>query len=61
MCHEAVSDCVAALKFIPDWSFTNKMLDGLLANDDTRFFDDDLCHFFSNGIGIQWCKDCKTL
>ena len=27
MCNKAVSDCLAALKFIPDWIVTNKMLE----------------------------------
>ena len=37
MCYEAVDDCLAALKFIPDWFVTSKMLeelrDVLLTND----------------------------
>ena len=44
--HEAVDDCPAALKFIPDWFVKSKMLeqlhDSLLANDDIFFFDEDL-------------------
>ena len=39
MCDKAVDDCLAALKFIPDWFVTIKMLekfhDALLINDDT--------------------------
>ena len=39
MCDKAVDDCLAALKFIPDWFVTSTMLekfhDALLANDDT--------------------------
>ena len=39
MCDKAVDDCLAALKFIPDWFVTSKMLeklhDALLTNDDT--------------------------
>ena len=27
MCDEAVNDCLAALKFIPDWFVTSKMLE----------------------------------
>ena len=26
MCDEAVDDCLAALKFIPDWFVTSKMI-----------------------------------
>ena len=44
MCNEGVDDCLTALKFIPNWFVTSKMLDkfhnALLANDDILFFDD---------------------
>ena len=30
MCNEAVDDCLAALKFIPDWFVTSKMIKKLL-------------------------------
>ena len=26
MCHKAVDDCLAALKFVPNWFVTNKMI-----------------------------------
>ena len=29
MCDEAVDNCLAALKFIPDWFVTSKMLEKL--------------------------------
>ena len=45
MCDEAVANCFAALKFIPDWFFISKMLgkfhDALLAKDDMLFSDED--------------------
>ena len=45
MCDESVDDCLAALKFIPDWFVPNKMLekfhDDLPANDDILFFNED--------------------
>ena len=41
MCDEAVDDCLAALKFIPDWFGTSKVLEkfhnAFLANDDILF------------------------
>ena len=44
MCGEGVDDCLTALKFIPNWFVTSKMLDkfhnALLTNDDILFFDD---------------------
>ena len=59
MCDKAVDDCLAALKFIPDWFVTSKMLekfhDALLINDDTyslfwwRFYK---VTFFADEIGI---------
>ena len=42
MCHEAVDDCLAALKLIPDWFVTSKMIKklftALYANDGLLFF-----------------------
>ena len=58
MCDEAVGDCLALLKFIPDWLVTNKMLEKfhevLLTNDDILFFDKDFSKviFFANKMGI---------
>ena len=45
MCDEAVGDCLAALKFVPDWFVTSKMLEkldnALHANDDILFYNED--------------------
>ena len=45
MCDETVDDCLAALKFIPDWFVTSKMLEkfdnALHANDDILFYNED--------------------
>ena len=45
MCNEAFDDCLAALKFIPDWFITSKMLEksdsALLTNGDIVFFNED--------------------
>ena len=45
MCDEAVDDCLAALKFIPDGFVTSKMLEkfynALHANDDILFYNKD--------------------
>ena len=45
MCDEAVDHCLAALKFIPDWFVTSKMLEkfdnALHANDDILFYNED--------------------
>ena len=30
MCNEAVGDCLAALKFVPDWFVTNEMIENFL-------------------------------
>ena len=58
MYDEAVDDCLATLKFIPDWFVTNEMLkkfhDSLVANDDILFFDKDFSKatFYANQMGI---------
>ena len=44
MCHKAVDDFLPALKFVPVWFVTSKMikkLDALFANDVILFFDED--------------------
>ena len=45
MCDEAIHSCLAALRFIPDWFVTSRMLkkfdNALHANDDTLSFNDD--------------------
>ena len=45
MCDEPVYNCLAALKFIPDWFVASKMLEKLdnvlNANDDILFYDED--------------------
>ena len=45
MCDEAVDDCPAGLKFIPDQFVTSKMLDKfdntLHSNDDILFYNED--------------------
>ena len=45
MYDEAVDDCLATLKFIPDWFVTSngleKFLNAFHANDDTLFFNED--------------------
>ena len=58
MCDEAVDDCLAALKFIPDWFVTSKMIKklfvALCANDGLLFFDEDSGNvtFCCDEIGI---------
>ena len=58
MCDEAVDDCLAALKFIPDLFVTSKMLEkfhgALLANEDTLCFYEDFrkVTFLGNNISI---------
>ena len=45
MCDEVIGDCLAALKLIPDWLVTSKMLEkldnALHANDDMLFYNED--------------------
>ena len=45
MCDEAVDDSLAALKFIPDWFVTSKMIKTLItdvyADDNILYFNED--------------------
>ena len=43
MCDETVDDCLTALKFIPDWFVTSKMIKKLV----TTLYTDDGLLFFS--------------
>ena len=54
--YQAVHDCLAASKFIPDWLVTSKVLEtfmiALLSNDDIHFSDEEFNKetFFVNDI-----------
>ena len=58
MCGEAVDDSLAALKLIPDWFFTSKMIKKLciaLYSDENIFYfnkDSGNVVFSGNGMGI---------
>ena len=58
MCDEAIDDCLAALKFVPDWFVTIKMLekfhDALNATNDRLSFHEDFSKvtFLANQMGI---------
>ena len=58
MCDESVDDCLEALKFVPDWFVTSKMLEkinnALLAHDDMFFFNKDFhkVTFITNQINV---------
>ena len=62
ICNEAVDGCAEALKFIPDWFVTMKMLEMFHemleifhhTNDEIIIFDEDFSKvtYFANGIGI---------
>ena len=47
MCDEAVDDCLAALKFIPDGFVTSKMINKLL----TALYSDDNILYFNKDSG----------
>ena len=55
MCDKAVDDCLSALKLIPDWLLTSKMIKKLLtalyADDDTLYFNED------SGEVIFYCNE----
>ena len=58
MCNKAVDNCLAALKFVPDWSVTNKLIKklstALYADENKLYFneDSDNVTFICNEIGI---------
>ena len=58
MCDEAVDNFPAALKFVPDWFVTSKMIKKLFttfyADDNILYFNEDSGNvaFACNGIGI---------
>ena len=58
MCHKAVDDFLPALKFVPDWFFTSKMIkkfhNVLFTDDDILLFyeDSDIVSFSSDEMGI---------
>ena len=47
MCHKAVDDCLVALKFVPDWFVTSKMIKTLL----TALSTDDYILYFNEYSG----------
>ena len=59
MCDEAVDDCLAALKFIPDWFVTSKMIKKLLS---ALYADDNIFHFNEDsGDDIFFCNEIGIL
>ena len=71
MCDEAVDDCLAALKFIPNWLVRSKLLekfeDALLANDDILFLDKNfskllfMSDFWHGAINLKNAKYLKKI
>ena len=49
MCDEAVDDSLAALKFIPDWFVTSKMIKKLI----TDVYTDDNILYFNESILVR--------
>ena len=45
MCYKAVDDCLVALKFVPNWFVTSKMIKklftALYADENTHYFNED--------------------
>ena len=58
MCYKAVDDCLAALKFVPNWFVTSKMIKivftALYTDENILYFNKDFSNvvFNSNGMGI---------
>ena len=47
ICDEAVDDCLAAVKFIPDWFVTSRIIKNLF----TALYTDDNIHYFNEDSG----------
>ena len=56
MCDKAADDCLVALKFVPDWFVTSKMIKNLFtalyADENILYFNEDTINAVFNGIGI---------
>ena len=58
MCDKPADTCLPILKFVPDWSVANKMLEKLdnviFSNDDINLddIDSDIVTFFSDNMGL---------
>ena len=56
MCDKAVDTCLPALKFVPDWSVTNKMLEKInviFSNKNIVLVESDFVTFFSDHMGLN--------
>ena len=59
---KAINDCLATLKFVPDWFVTSKMIKklftALYADENILYFDEDSSNvvFIYNGMGILKTK-----
>ena len=49
MCHETADDCLAALKFPPDWSVTSKMIKKFLS---VLYADDNIIYFNQDSVDV---------
>ena len=54
MCDEAVDDFLAALKLVPDWFVTIKMIKKLYS---AQYANDDLIFFDENSCDVTFCCD----
>ena len=59
MCDEAVDDCLAGLKFVPDWFVTNKMIKELFT---TFYADENVLYFHENSSYVVFsCNEMGIL
>ena len=58
MCDKAVDDCLAALKFIPDWFVTSKIIKKLYTD---LYADNGLLFFDEDSANVTFCcNSCFT-
>ena len=54
MCDEAVDGCLTALKFVPDWFVTNKIIKNLYS---ALFVDGDVLFFHQNSGNVTFSSN----
>ena len=59
MCDKAVDDCLASLKFVPDWIVTSKMIKELFT---TLYADENILYFKEDSDNVMFsCNEVSFL
>ena len=52
MCDKAVDDCLPALKFVPDWFVTSKMIKKVFT---ALHADENIVYFNEDSVNVTFC------